>query len=55
MNVEKFSRVELVDDIWRTAPNHFRPQTCISETDVDAEDHPDAVPHSGQCGRPVTS
>jgi hypothetical protein len=48
MNVEKFSRVELVDDIWHTAPNHSRPQTCISEVDVDAEDYPDGIPHSGQ-------
>jgi hypothetical protein len=47
MNVEKFSRVELLDDIWRTAPNHSRPQTCISEVDVDAEDYPDGIPHSG--------
>jgi hypothetical protein len=48
MNIEKFSRVELVDAIWHTAPNHFRPQTCISEVDVDAGDYPDGIPHSGQ-------
>ena len=48
MNVEKFSRVELVDDIWHTAPNHSRPQPCISEVEVDAEDYPDGIPHSGQ-------
>ena len=48
MIVEKFSRVELVDAIWHTAPNHSRPQTCISEADVDAEDYPDGIPHSGQ-------
>ena len=48
MNVEKFSRVEIVDDLWHTARNHSRPQTCISEADVDAEDYPDGIPHSGQ-------
>lgn len=47
MYVEKFSRVELVDEIWHTAPNHSRSQTCISEVDVDAEDYPDSMPQSG--------
>ena len=36
--VEKLSRVELLEDAWHTAPNHSRPQTCIAEVDVDAED-----------------
>ena len=48
MKLEKFSRVELLDGIWHTAPNHSRPQTCITEVDVDAEDYPDRNPHSGQ-------
>ena len=48
MNLEKFSRVELVDDIWQTAPNHSRRQTCITDVDVDAENYPDRIPHSGQ-------
>ena len=38
MAVEKLSRVELLEDAWRTAPNHSRPQTCVAEVDVDAED-----------------
>lgn len=40
MAVEKFRRVELVEDRWRTAPNHSRPQTCVTNVDVDAEDYP---------------
>jgi hypothetical protein len=36
--VEKLSRVELLEDAWHTAPNHSRPQTCVGEVDVDAED-----------------
>jgi hypothetical protein len=36
--VEKRSRVKLLDDVWHTAPNHSRPQPCVAEVDVDAED-----------------
>ena len=36
--VEKLSRVQLLEDAWRTAPNHSRPQTCVVDVDVDAED-----------------
>ena len=38
MAVEKLNRVELLDDAWHTAPNHSRPQTCVAEVDVDADD-----------------
>lgn len=38
MALEKFSRVELLEDVWHTAPNHSRPQTCVAVVDVDAED-----------------
>ncbi len=38
MALEKLSGVELLEDAWHTAPNHSRPQTCIIEVDVDAED-----------------
>src|ERR1700678_3803356 len=38
---EKLSRVKLVDGAWRTAPNHSRPASCVTETDIDAEDHPE--------------
>lgn len=36
--VEKLKRVELAEDGWHSAPNHSRPQSCVSEVDVDAED-----------------
>jgi hypothetical protein len=36
--LEKLSRVELLEGARQTAPNHSRPQTCVAEVDVDAED-----------------
>ena len=36
--VARLSNVELLNEAWRTAPNHSRPQTCVAEVDVDAED-----------------
>ena len=36
--LEKLSRVELLEGAWHRAPNHSRPQTCVTEVDVDAED-----------------
>jgi hypothetical protein len=36
--LEKLSKVELLDETWRTAPNHSRPQTCVAVADIDAED-----------------
>jgi hypothetical protein len=44
--LEKLSKVELLSDSWITAPNHSRPQTCVAEADVDAEDGPDHEPVS---------
>jgi hypothetical protein len=47
--LEKLSKVELLEDAWRTAPNHSRPQTCVAVADVDAEDQPTALdPQKGQ-------
>jgi hypothetical protein len=46
--VEKLNRVKLVDDIWRTAPNHSRPASCVAEPDIDAEDYPGRDPQKGQ-------
>lgn len=46
--LEKLSRVKLLEDTWRTAPNHSRPASCIVEADIDAEDHPDRDPQKGQ-------
>src|ERR1017187_1276448 len=36
--LEKLCRVRLLEGSWHTAPNHSRPQTCIVDVDVDAED-----------------
>jgi hypothetical protein len=36
--LEKLSKVQLLEDDWRTAPNHSRPQSCVVIADVDAED-----------------
>jgi len=36
--LEKLGGVQLLEGSWHTAPNHSRPQTCIVEVDVDAED-----------------
>ena len=33
-----FAAVKLLEDAWKTAPNHSRPQTCVTEVDIDAED-----------------
>jgi hypothetical protein len=44
---EKLRRVELVNDSWRTAPNHSRPATCVVEADIDAEDQPERDPQKG--------
>src|SRR5438045_2740698 len=41
--LEKFSRVQLREDGWRTAPNHSRPASCVIDADIDAEDQPGAV------------
>src|SRR6476469_10034841 len=38
--LDKLSRVELLNGIWWTAPNHSRPASCIVDPDVDAEDYP---------------
>jgi hypothetical protein len=49
MALEKLRRVELLEEAWRTAPNHSRPQTCVAIADVDAEDQPAAAdPQKGQ-------
>ena len=48
MAVDELSGVKLLEDVWRSAPNHLRPQTCIAEVDVDSEDQPDRDPQKGQ-------
>jgi hypothetical protein len=46
--VEKLLEVAVLEDPWRTAPNHTRPQTWIARVDVDAEDYPERDPQKGQ-------
>ena len=45
--VEKLSQVKLLEDTWRTAPNHSRPASCVIDADIDAEDHPGRDPQNG--------
>jgi hypothetical protein len=45
--LEKLSKVRVIDDAWRTAPNHLRPASCVAEADIDAEDHPEREPQKG--------
>ncbi|MGA8026142.1 MAG: hypothetical protein WB992_03290 [Bryobacteraceae bacterium] len=46
--LEKLSRVRLLDDAWRTGPNHSRPASCVVEADIDAEDHAERDPPKAQ-------
>ena len=45
--LEKLSRVKLVEGVWRSAPNHSRPTSCVAEADIDAEDHRERAPQKG--------
>jgi hypothetical protein len=46
--LEKLRTVSLLEEsVWRTAPNHSRPQTCVPDVDVDAEDYPERDPQNG--------
>jgi hypothetical protein len=40
--------VKLLEEAWRTAPNHSRPASCVIDADIDAEDHPAGDPQTGQ-------
>jgi hypothetical protein len=47
--LSELSEVEVLDEPWRTAPNHSRPASCIVEVDIDADDQPAALdPQKGQ-------
>jgi hypothetical protein len=48
VELEKLSQVKLLEDPWRTAPNHSRIASCVAEADIDAEDHPERDPQKGQ-------
>jgi len=46
--LEKLSRVRLLEDAWRTAPNHSRPASYVIDADIDAEDQAELDPQNGQ-------
>ena len=48
MVVEKLRQVRLLDDQWRTAPNHSRPPSCVVDADIDVNDHAERDPQNGQ-------
>jgi len=39
IELEKLSRVRVVESAWHTAPNHSRPGACVPEAGIDAQDH----------------
>jgi len=45
--LERLRKVELVDDEWKTAPNHSRPTTCVIDADIDADHPPEREPQKG--------
>src|SRR5215831_17117748 len=45
--LEKLSRVKLLEDVWRTAPNQSRPGSCVPKPDMDVEDYPEPDPQNG--------
>jgi len=46
--LEKLTKVRLLEDTWRTAPNHSRPASCVVDADIDAEDQAERDPQKGQ-------
>ncbi|MCU1294774.1 MAG: hypothetical protein JWP08_3624 [Bryobacterales bacterium] len=48
MVLEKLSNVKLLEDAWRTAPNHSRPASCVLDAAIDAEDQAERDPQKGQ-------
>ncbi len=36
--LEKLSGVRVLEDRWRSGPNHSRPASCVVDADIDAED-----------------
>jgi hypothetical protein len=42
--LEKLRFVELLDDAWRSGPNHSRPASCVIDADIDAENPPERHP-----------
>jgi len=52
--LDQLESVVLLDGMWRTAPNHSRPASCIVDAEVDAEDYPEGDPQQGQRGSKPT-
>ena len=46
--LEKLSKVRLLEDAWRTAPNHSRPASCVMDADIDAENQAEREAQKGQ-------
>ena len=44
VELEKLSKVKLLEGAWRTAPNHSRPGLCVTQSDIDVKDYPEPVP-----------
>src|SRR5215469_18465815 len=47
IELERLSRVRLVERGWHTAHNHSRPGTCVMDADIDAEDQRQHDPQKG--------
>lgn len=45
--LEKLSRVKVLEEAWRTAPSHSRPNACVLYSDIDVEDYPEPDPQKG--------
>src|SRR5919201_2677626 len=45
VELERLSRVKLLESAWHTASNHSRPGSCVVDADIDVEDH---RPHDPQ-------
>ena len=47
IELERLSRVKLIESAWHTAPNHSRPGSCVVDADIDAEDQCKRDPQQG--------
>jgi hypothetical protein len=47
IELERLSRVKLVEGVWHTAPNHSRPGSCVVDADIDAENQRERDPQQG--------
>jgi hypothetical protein len=45
--LEKLREVKLLDERWRTAPNHSRPASCVVQADIDTDSYPERDPQKG--------